>query len=653
MADRAGLPERPARHLSRRTVLRALLLGAGGAGAVAACGVPSRSGPHIVSDGPTVGSLSGNVAGITPPSPKNITDAQDFVRTFLRAAASRPDDDTRRAAVAIAKSFLTSAAASQWQPDGKQITVVRVLNVGTPSVTATGSSVTVDLVTVGLLGANGAVTPAPASASVSARFELVRHLDDQNTTDDDQGIFWRIDEPLPAPLVNNSLLLSGEGLTELYASQLIYFWASPNGANAKSGGLVPDLRYLPRVDLPFDQQPTTIVNWLIDGPADWLAAAVTPLANGPTNLVLPHIVQDQATRVWPVNFTSLQDVDPDRVAAQVHWSLQPAFTDPVQVKIGSQDKAYDGKGFFTFNLCDNPPRDDAAVGYFVVNGQVRQADQPYAPPSVFAAVTEPNAVAAAMSRDGRFGALVRQEHNGRYRLVIGQVQTSGSDRSPVFQDTQLTAGHMTRPVWLPGHPGQLLVVADNALHSVNSGGQNSPVTFSSGFSGPVAAFAVAPDGYRIALISGGRVAVAPLAFAADAVTVGTPTFIDAGGLAECSAVAWSRPHWLVVAGRSDSTYPLVEVSVDGAVSGQLYSTSFDARVTQLVCYPPLPSQSLTRAGPIMVQTQNNHAYRVSSSGTEPLAYAPPSPAPSPSTPPSGGTPPINGKDVPVAPFYLD
>ncbi len=623
--------------MGRRTLLRGLLLGGGLAG-LAACGVPGHSSPHIVGAGPSPGGPDASRIRDSPTKPDNIRDPQDFVKAFLTAVASPPDDLPRGQAIDNARSFMTVAARAKWQPDAKQINVVRLVNVSSPAVTSTGQSVTVEMVTVGQLGANGFVAPpAQFAGSTQATFALVRNADP--TSD----IIWLLDGPLPAPLANN-LLLSADGLSSLYGAHLVYFWDLTGTA-----GLVPDLRYLPYVNLAEGLQPTTIVNWLINGPSDWLAPGVTALPS--IRLVLPNVARDPADNTaWLVNFVSLQGADPAHVAAQVRVSLLPNVLEPVEVKVGSQDKLVDGTDLMKLNLADKTFRPADPVGYFVVNGQVREIVPPYNIPPVFSKVTEPGMASASMSRDLKLGAFVRQA-NGRCTLSIGRLKDDGAEVTGTFQDTQLsTSGAMSRPVWLASSPARVLVAANNALYSVDLSGQATQVAINGSVDMSVSAFSVAPDARRIALISGGRVAVASLTFTAETVAVGPPSVIDSGGLTELTAVAWSRVHWLALAGRSvDGRQGLLEVSVDGALSQAISSPAFGSKVTQLASYPPLPSRGLTLPGPIMVQTLNSGARQVSQNNADLLVYNPPIPSPSPS---AGANPPAN-HDIPLSPFFLD
>lgn len=635
------MAEGPDRVLARRTLLRGLLLGAAGVAGlsgVAACGIPGSGKPHIDGDGPTSAGQNDGSADHEPPSPGSTSDPHDFVRTFLTAIAGPADEASREAAVENVRSFLTPAAQKQLQVDSKQVTVVRVVAISKPAFSTSTTKVTVDLVPVGQLTSGGSVSPVLGSQA-RAEFNLVR-----NDSDPSANTTWHIDAPLPAPFAT-SLVLSSEGLAALYQPQLIYFWDAPNGA-----GLVPDLRYLPSVGLKHEAQPTQIVNWLVGGPSTWLLNAVSPLP-GSTVLQPGNVVKDPKTGIWVVDFATLQDVDLAHVAAQLRWSLEPRFTTPIRLRIAGQDRAVDFDKYEDSNLANTPSRAADPVGYFVVNGQVRRSDAPNDIPPVFAGINDTSVVGASLSRDRRLGALVHSQKNSAYALSIGQLAgDSGAD----FRTVNLGAGKITslsRPVWLPAPaPGpRLLVAANNALYTVNVAGEATPVPVESGYERPVSAFAVSPDGRRIALISEAKVMVAPLTYTQESAAVGRPYEIDAGGLQEPSALAWSRVHCLLVGGRlpGEDKYSLVEVSLDGAIAST--PVGFGSRITQVASYPPIPRAGLQQPGPIMVQTLNSGSWQVFRDNPLPLRYEPAKVNPSPS---GGGAQPPN-QNVPSYPFYQD
>ncbi len=623
-------------RLGRRNVLRGLLLGGVGLTAVTACGVPSGTKPHVVGRGPSSGP-SGNQVAKDPPSPLGIVAPKQFVEAFLTASAGKQDTDSLPAVLDNVRRFLTPAAAAAWQP-GPSITVIRVINIGTPAQAGSASTITLDYVPVGQLTASGSVAPGPSGAQ-SVQLTLV-----PNDVNPGSGPSWHIDT-LPTPLAS-SLVLSSDGLENYYQAHLIYFWDNGKEPN---NFLVPDLRYVPLVGLQQEAQPTEIVNGLLAGPADLLGSGLTPLPSGaalqPRNVV-------KADGAWVVDFTALQGAEPVKIAAQVQLSLQPQFTEPIQLKIAGQPKPVDTTPLRSRNLADDASRTRGSEGYFIVDGRVRETAFPHPVPPVFAPINDPTLHSASLSRDLQFGAVVRADNQGRYRLSVGRRGSDGGE--PSYVDvTGLPNGPMCRPVWLPGTQARLLIVASNALYSVNLAGQVSPITVDIDANpNQVSAFAVGPDGRRIALISGGQVYLSVLSSPADNPTLGSPRRIDSGGFTELTAVAWSRVNRLALAGkpRGEAKYGLTEVSVDGAVKGELYSLLFNSRVTQLVGNPPTTGSALTEPGPVMVQTLTSGSSRVVGLSASPLKYTPAATA---SPNPTGTASAPTSPSAPINPFYVD
>src|SRR5207302_7768165 len=130
-----------------------------------------------------------------------------------------------------------------------------------------------------------------------------------------------------------------------------------------------------------------------------------------------------------------------------------------------------------------------------------------------------------------------------------------------YQTIDLAGGDWSRPAWLP-LTKRLLVAVDGGLVAVSGSGAASAPLLTG-----VSAFAISPDGYRLAVVRRGALEVYPLRDDGDQPTLGTtsPRVLDAG-LADLTAVAWSRLDRLVVAGRSGAQYRLAEVTVDGAIS---------------------------------------------------------------------------------------
>ena len=628
MADRAAsVPVEPsgsgAVRLDRRGVLGALVLAGAGLVLPAGCGVPSGGGPVVDGPGPTYDPVSGQKG--KPPDPSLADSPATLVDLFL-AAISGPLEtpELRVAARERARKFLTDSAAKAWQPDTDQVTVVRLEKV---TISTSGRDVTTVvgyLQPVGILNTvRGEVQPYTDGSPAPVRAEL--------TVVPGTGTSPLLIEKLPLDVLPPGLLLSSAALDEkYYIPQLIYFWDNSRR------GLVPDLRYVPRTGLPASQQKGDVVTWLIGGPSELISSVAINIMPGGTQLLGPNVIAEGDKLV--VNLTgALQGADLAKVMAQLRWSLSPLYpldAGPVQLQIASRPQQVDGSGdaYLSANPADRGTRDLNAELFCVVGGQIEAVDPEYALPPVLAA-PEPGRVVvqAAVSRDKHYAAFVTAEH----RLRLGQ---AGRTDLVSFIDVGLTGAKWSRPAFLPSGR-RVLVAIDGTLYAVSASGRVSTVTEG------VTAFAVSPDGYRIALVGkGGGVAVGALRDNGDRLSVGGLRPLDAGR-DNVTGVAWTRLDRVIVAGQAPEGYGLAEVSVDSAIR-TTWSSTFKRPIALVVAYPKLPSQ-MAGSGPVMVQTDNGEAFRVfASSNPSPLTTRESTSRPVPTGPPVV-------KPPPTAPFYPD
>jgi hypothetical protein len=622
------------RHLDRRALLRAILLGAAGAagtGVLAACGLPSSSRPII--DGP---GLSGRGSGDSPvkaPVPEDAFDPVTLVQKFFGAVAGRVRLDADISlADQRAQAFLTPQAKKAWQGGG-QITVVRKLAPETQANGESGSTlVEVQVQPIGLLGRWGTVDELPLQVSPEPRtlgFVVVPNGGRSQYLID--RIEARAGSPLPGMMLDVSNLTAN-----LYTPQLIYFWSAETRSDGRPKGLVPDLRYLPLAGLSQVIQLTEIVSWVLNGPSDLLKDSVqSSSAYAGVSIVGPNLTAPDRDGLLINLNPAPQGVDPTEVMAQMRWSLRPKYEDPVRLQYGSQPQAADGSSteFRSVNLADENNRPPAAR-FCVVDGVVRNADDPTNAPGVLSdPAANKDVKLGALHRSLAVTALVKTDR----QLHIGDARGTGK---PAFTVAQLAGQTWTRPAFLPVADPLVLVGLDGGLFVVTPDGK--PNQLVTGF--PVSAFAVAPDGHRIGVISNGRVLVCGLKINDGKISLGAPRQIDAG-LTDYTGIAWTGLDRVLVAGRSGNFYPLVEVSIDGVVVDQWFRT-FQWPVTSVVALPPLAwDSSVGTSGTAMVQA--NGAFNAHFSYTEPFQLAA-TPTPTPS---ASGAPTSPGS--PQNPFYVD
>jgi hypothetical protein len=626
-------------HLDRRALLRAILLGTAGAagtGLIAACGLPSGSRPIVDGPGPSGGAGSGD-SPVRAPVPEDAFDPVTLVQKFFGAVAGRvrlPADLTR--ADQRAEAFLTPRAKKAWHSGGP-IVVVHRLTDETPASGASGDSTLVDVTVqpAGVLGQWGTVEELPGQISSdpwTLRFTVV------GSGGRGQLLIDHIDGAPGDP----GMMLYSSNLTEqsgLYTPQLIYFWSPETQPNGQPKGLVPDLRYLPLAGLSQEIQLTEIVSWVLNGPSELLKDSVqSSSAYSGVSIVGPNLTAPDRDGLLINLNPAPQGIDPNQVMDQLRWSLRPKYEGPVRLQYGSQPQAADGSStqFRAVNLADENNRAPGAR-FCVVNGVVHNVDDPTNPPDVLSDPTVNKDVKlGALHRSTTVTALLKTDR----RLYMGDARGSSK---PVFTPAQLPIGQSwTRPAFLPMADPQVLVGVDGALFVVTPDGKANPLVTNF----PVSAFAVAPDGHRIGMISNGVVQICGMKIGSDGkISLGTPRRIDAG-LTDYTGIAWSRLDRVLVAGKSGGHYPLAEVSVDGAIVDP-WTFPFEGAVTSVVAVPPLAwDSSLGASGTVMVQAANaawiaHHAYN------EQLQLAAtPTPTATPSGAPASPVSPQN-------PFYVD
>jgi Lipoprotein LpqB beta-propeller domain len=616
----------PDPRLDRRQLLRALLLAAGGLAAPAACGVPSGGRPIVDAPGPSYDPGTG-VPG-RPPQPGDASSATELVELFLYAisgplnTAAAMDDARRRA-----RQFLTREAADLWKPTD-QVTVVRIDALAS-SISGPDRIVSSTLKPVGTLSRDrGWVDPSGAGDPWQVAFTVSQMPD---------GSGLRISD-FPDDLQNRLLLGTNALDNRYFTPQVIYFWES----SMRHSYLVPDLRYVPNTGLTDSGRLTTIVRWLLfpSGASDLISSVAGSIFPPGTDLSVTSLSMQGDRLVVPFS-AELQGLKGDlsKVLVQLQWSLQPLhkLDAPVELQIAGQPQRLNQAAdyFWKVNPADEGTnRSDNPQPFCVAGGAVTPLDGTL-PPVLASPEHNRDVSLAALSRDRHGAALVTTGH----QLMLGREDAGKVIYTPI----DMSGRTWSRPVWLPSG-GRLLVAVDGRLHTLSTAGVVAQNPLQTG----VSAFAVAPDGYRIALIKDGRLAVAALRDDSGQVTMSSaPHWLDPG-LSDLSGVAWSRLDRIVVAGRAENQWHLAEVSIDGALR-TVWGAGFYNAIVSVVGYPRLPSDP-PGPGQIMVHTTDNSVSRVfvgASSVTSQALSVKPTPGPSPST--AANT----ARTALSAPFYPD
>jgi len=270
---------------------------------LAGCGGLPTSGPVTsgsrVLDDPRVGLLE-----VIPEGPRPGASAEEVVRGFLLAASSASDD------AAVARTFLTAAAARRWHPEAST-TLVRATPAvsGPPPVAAPSPGAT------GVPAPDGGAVQLLVSADVVAQVDATGHYLQrpagtvlrETLTLRREGGQWRVDQ-----------LPDGVAVSELDASRTLrafpVFFATADAAQ-----LVADVRWFTYGS----STATRIVTELLAGASAWLAPAVRTGAPAGTRLSVGTVPVAAGTATVDLTDAVLQGSPEQRslLMAQLRASL--------------------------------------------------------------------------------------------------------------------------------------------------------------------------------------------------------------------------------------------------------------------------------------------------------------------------------------------
>jgi hypothetical protein len=584
------------------------------------CGIPDNSDVTVVGPGPSTGTSSGD-GGLHSRVTRDLTsDRQQFVLNYLGAAAGEYDGALDRV-----KQFMTTSAGDAFNPPAAP-RVIRLTD--KPLVDSTTDRVEISYQLLGTLGKNGLLEPSPEK--VESKYEMVLG----EVAGD--GLYV-----LQAPPF---LLLSDTALTAYYEERTIYFW------NTGRTGLVPDIRYLLR-DVPIEQEPTIILNWLIGGPAPWLQDAVEPLPDG-TKLEnkVPAIDKDRLQIRLSAQAVPTEGAIEamERLRMQLQWSLRSLLPEYLDLTVGHQQpRSYSGEDYVSRNpayrLEPDPER------FVVYDRTIRRLADSTRPTSDTVPGLTPDdnkdISRAALTTSGThlFTALVTGSGKNE-RLRVGSADTG--NQVALKEIPGLPAG-LGYPVWAitPDNDTDSaigLVIGGGRLWRFRAQGGPAQEVTSPGTAGEITAITVAPDGHRVALVMGGRLYRAILNFSGDGLALtGLQQIFPP--LASITAVDFSGEGWLAVSGvrRDNGRTSIVYTSVDGALQSPVLQDMGNQTVTYLISYPANPLIRRNSVGSVLYSTGKNAFEALSSAvqiGVKDLAGPTGEPRP---------------EVVPEAPFFLN
>jgi hypothetical protein len=614
---------------TRREVLGFAALLASGLG-LGACGVPSDSAPIVVGEAPAAGDPVGQAGTVKLPTREGANTATELAKRFFQAGAAadwdadREENNRIRDAANYARQFLAQDARAIWAPLNQVLVVDAQFADNLDSVTVTANP-------VGVLLANGAVgklDPAPPFPR-EMRFQAVSESGNM------------VLRPAPGSAMPPNLVLSLDGLANLFEDRPVYYWDKSNQF------LVPDRRYVARGLSDEKRIKRILSEWLV-GPSDFLKQSVStqPLPNLIDNPVLDggRVV----VNMTPLGQEANQAEGLRRLAAQIRWSIhRGAASVDLEIQVASRTQHTDTDDkYLLYNPSQPKQGKDSSEEerlFAIMEGRVMAVSRDTTSPSILQQPQNANVVQAAVNRANNAAAFVRRI-DGALSLWLGrnteprfiQVNGFGSPKA------------ISRPSYVPGGRSRVLIAVDGALYDVSPDGNvqlvlNAPAD--------VTAVAVAPDGARVALVAGGQAVVASLDVSAGPASIGDLLVLNTLGLVPQSrGVGWLYEDRLVVCGAST----MAEVAIDnGRVENSTPKNVGAAQLTQVSAVPGNPFAG--RRGGVVVDAgpQNSQLgyYAYVSGLVEVVPLGGPSPSPSPSA--STGT----GNTTPTpkfsAPFYVD
>lgn len=268
-------------------LFRLIIAGLATSGLVVGCASLPQSGQIGESD--QQANVDQNVAyTFNPAGPAQDATATSVINGFILAATGIQGD------FSTAREFLTDEAAETWDPTAKT-----TIYTGRPIVDAKeGDQYSVELSSVGTLDEAGVLELADDGATQNFEFSLVQ-VDGQ----------WRIDE-LP-----DGINLDSAQFRALFNTQTLYFY-DPTYTYA-----VPDVRWM----LNTSDQTATIVQALLEGPADYLDGAVVSAFDQDAELfrdIVPVSTSTAQVDLTDETFADTSELTRHRMQQQLELALQ-------------------------------------------------------------------------------------------------------------------------------------------------------------------------------------------------------------------------------------------------------------------------------------------------------------------------------------------
>jgi Lipoprotein LpqB beta-propeller domain/Sporulation and spore germination len=463
--------------------------------------VPASDNVHEVTISQGGSSQNQEYPQLLPRGPGKGWTPDQIVNGFLRASASFANH------FAVARAYLTKSEARSWHPGGA-VTVMGALLQTPPNNVPKRqpdeksypvTTVQVHGAQLATLTRSGQYVPSPASSASRKlyNFDLIKI-----------GKNWRI-----SGLPTSGLMLTKDELERVYQQRNLYFLDPPRPRSRPM--LVPDPVFVPQNDTSSDLA-TKLVNGLLHPPQGWLAGATRTAFPAGTRLLGPVSINGpNATVDLAVPRSAVRSMKQAQLAAQLVWTLTSTSYGPtaiqiVEIQINGRMLTLNGGPYqWPKRYQDWVPDQPAPPGpYFVSpDGTVRQISStgPTAAPQSGAAKFSARAVPgqAGTAEVPVLSTIAVEPNQGTLAGLSGDgkiVYIGDLSRKAVLSSQHLDATYSSLSwdvrgnLWVAGNSSLLVLWG---AHGSNSQEFN-PKDLAPG--DRLAAFRVAPDGVRVAMI---------------------------------------------------------------------------------------------------------------------------------------------------------
>lgn len=384
----------------------------------------------------------------SPPGPFKDASPQEIVTGFLNAG-SAPQQNYE-----IAREYLSSQFAQNWQPNAGVL-----IRSGIPILRATSQSlVTAEIPVAARINELGIYEAADASDRPSLRFQLIQ-----------EGGQWRISR---AP---NLTVVTVPVFNVVFRGYPIYF------LDASRQNLVPDLRWFPSRT----STGTSLVNALLAGPADWLAPAVISAIPSGTKLTVDavQVIDGEARIDFDANALTAQPGERALMKSQLEATLVQLFgVQRVQISINNNPQNIEAADLRRVSAGTATAFNER--GLFSLTSGAAQ---------VFAGTAEIAQKYKIQNYDLSF--------DGQVLVIQTEDSIAKFSLSNFGSEFELeTAGAGLLPVQLDSYGNSWLVPSDNAQPARTLTSTNEVAEIQWNSLGNRVAFAVSPEGSRVAEI---------------------------------------------------------------------------------------------------------------------------------------------------------